>query len=117
MFKHAVLNVRNVFFVAFPDTNSNPLQPGTTAIEGAPTVVNCTIRSRPKSNITWSHDVEVVAVKSQNVRVDRGYYITTGILNITQPSASMDGKRISCTGTPMFGSSIIQNSTLTVLCK
>ena len=87
MFKHAVLNVRNVFFVAFPDTNSNPLQPGTTAIEGAPTVVNCTIRSRPKSNITWSHDVEVVAVKSQNVRVDRGYYITTGILNITQPSA------------------------------
>ena len=91
------------------------LQSVITAIEGIPTQVSCIVKSRPASNITWSHDAEVVGVSTQNVKQDGGYFTTTGIFNITKPLNSMNAKTIICTGKAQFGASIQQNTTLNVV--
>lgn len=96
---------------------ASSLQTVYTAIEGIPKPITCSVKSRPASNITWSHDAEVVGVATQNVIRDGYYFITTGTFTIEKPLYSMRGKNIFCTGKPKFGAPIKQNTTLNVLCE
>ena len=87
-----------------------------TAIEGISKQISCVVKSRPASNITWSHDAEVVGVQTQNVMEDGNYFITTGTLNITQPMYStMNTKNVICAAKPKFGAPIQQTTTLNIL--
>ena len=88
-----------------------------TAIEGIQKPITCIVKSRPASNITWSHDVGVVGMATQNVMQDGYYFITTGTFTMEKPVYSMRGKKIFCTGEPKFGAPIKQNTTLNVLCE
>ena len=108
----AKFQLQNVY--AFPIFASS-LPSVITAIEGIPKQVSCIVKSRPASNITWSHDPEVVGVSTQNVKQDRGYFITTGTFNITQPMTSMNAKTINCNGNAQFGVPIQHNTTLNIV--
>ena len=100
--------------VIFPFFGS-PLQSITTAIEGTQTPISCVVKSRPASNITWSHDADVIGVQTQHVIEVGNYFITTGTLNITQPMYSMNAKNIICTGKAKFGAPVQQNTALNVV--
>ena len=100
--------------VIFPFFASQ-LQSITTAVEGIPKLISCVVKSRPASNITWSHDADVIGAPTQQMIEDGNYFITTGTLNITQPMYSMNTKNIICTGKAKFGAPVQQSTTLNVL--
>ena len=100
--------------VIFPFFASQ-LQSISTAVEGIPTLISCVVKSRPASNITWSHDADVIGAPTQQVIEDGNYFITTGTLYLTKPMYSMNTKNIICTGTAKFGAPVQQNTTLNVL--
>ena len=80
--------------------------------------VTCSVRSRPASVITWSADPGVTGIQATpTVKKDGFYLITEGVYNLSNPAFSMNGKKISCTGTPVFGSTVTTVATLNVLCK
>ena len=84
------------------------------AIESVAKTITCVFKSRPSSDITWLHDPEITGLASQNVTKEGNYFITTGTFHIVSASAGMNGKNTSCSGMPMFGSPVIQDTTLTI---
>ena len=109
-------NFLKIYLAAYPVFMSS-LPSINTAIEGVPKAVSCKVKSRPVSTLTWLHDVGVVGVATQSVTRDGYYFITTGIFTINDPLYSMTGKKIVCTGKPVFGAPIKQNTTLNVVCE
>ena len=100
--------------IIFPIFGS-ALQSVSTAIEGIPKQISCVVKSRPASNITWSYDADILAIQSQNVTEDGNYFITTGILNITQPLYSMNAKNVICNAKAKFGAPIQRTTNLNIL--
>ena len=103
-------------FPALPVLTSS-LQTVSTAYEGIPKSIICSVKSRPASNITWSRDSGVVGVATQNLIQSGYYFVTTGNFTIDKPLYSMRGKSIFCTVEAKFGAPIKQNTSLNVLCK
>ena len=54
---------------------------------------------------------------TSTVQQDGFYSITTGRYNLSNPAYTMDGKKINCTGVPVFGSAVTTVTKLNVLCK
>ena len=106
------LELQHVFILPIFGTSLRSIS---TAIEGIPKQISCVVKSRPASNITWSHDADVIGFQTQNVTEDGNYFITTGTLNITQPMYSMNAKNVICAGKPKFGVPIQQSTTLNIL--
>ena len=79
--------------------------------------MTCVVKSKPTSQITWSHDPAITGVVSQNVTVDGHYSITTGKFNVTRTSFDMDRKNITCIGDANLGLKAIQKTTLFVTGK
>eukprot|EP00112_Aurelia_sp_Birch-Aquarium-sp1_P002056 Seg1224.2 transcript_id=Seg1224.2/GoldUCD/mRNA.D3Y31 product=Hemicentin-2 protein_id=Seg1224.2/GoldUCD/D3Y31 len=106
--------IENVY--AFPVISGNHIQGSFTAIKGTPTEVTCSVRSRPASTITWSAETGVIGIpETPTVQQDGFYYITKGRYNLSNPVYAMDGKKINCTGIPVFGSAVTIVTTLNVL--
>ena len=92
------------------------MQEPVTVIEGTPKELTCSVTSRPASKITWSTDPGVTGNQTQSVQRSGDYFLTTGRFNI-DPVYTMDGKRINCTGIPVFGSVVSKGTSLNVQCK
>ena len=104
--------------IALPVISGNQVQRSLTANEGTPTEVTCSVRSRPASTLTWSADTGEIGIPlTPTVQRDGFYLITTGRYNLTNPAYTMDGKKINCTGVPVFGSAVTTVTTLNILCK
>ena len=77
----------------------------------------CSVKSRPASTIKWTADFGVYGTGSQSVVKSGYYFITTGIFRIQYPFYSMDGKNITCTVLPVFGSVVDRSMSLKVIGK
>ena len=88
-------------------------------MEGRPKDIICKVRSRPASRIIWTIDPGVTGTKKESVQIDptdKNYFITTAKFNI-DPAYVMNGKKVTCTGIPVFGSAVSKTAALDVLCK
>ena len=88
-------------------------------MEGRPKDIICKVRSRPASKIIWTIDPGVTGTKKESMYIDptdNNYFITTATLRI-DPAYVMNGKRVKCTGIPVFGSAVSKTAALDVLCK
>ena len=103
------IHKNEVFLTALPVMTTNHTHALT---KGKPTRVICSVKSRPASQIKWSVDPCVVGTQSQYARASGYYFITTGIFYIANPVYAMDGKNITCTVIPVYGSVIQEKITL-----
>ncbi len=95
----------------------NTISYATAVVEGRSNVLICNVTSRPASSIAWSYDSAITATQSNSTATNGYYTFSIGMLSIQNVTSSMDGKIVTCIGTPVYGNPIYRSTTLIIQCK